>query len=137
MIPRGEVGLIFATIGLREGILGENLYAALLLVVLVTTLLTPPLAALAAAASSAPAAGRPDSTAPEPDGGWLRVDDGVVDLAAEPPSRARAPRRRSTPRSRSRRWRAAGPRLLDWIGAWSDTPLRWDDDATQAALRRC
>ena len=34
MIPRGEVGLIFATIGLREGILGGNLYAALLLVVL-------------------------------------------------------------------------------------------------------
>jgi Kef-type K+ transport system membrane component KefB len=43
MIPRGEVGLIFATIGLREGILGGNLYAALLLVVLSTTLLTPPL----------------------------------------------------------------------------------------------
>ena len=43
MIPRGEVGLIFATIGLREGILGGNLYAALLLVVLATTLATPPL----------------------------------------------------------------------------------------------
>src|SRR5438552_771017 len=35
MIPRGEVGLIFATIGLREHILGRDLYAALLLVVLV------------------------------------------------------------------------------------------------------
>ena len=23
-----------------------------------------------------------------------------------------------------------GPKLLDWIGEWSDTPLRWDDDAT-------
>ena len=43
MLPRGEVGLIFATIGLQAGVLGEDLYAALLLVVLVTTLITPPL----------------------------------------------------------------------------------------------
>jgi Kef-type K+ transport system membrane component KefB/predicted amino acid-binding ACT domain protein len=43
MIPRGEVGLIFATIGLQNGVLGEELYAALLLVVLATTLITPPL----------------------------------------------------------------------------------------------
>ena len=43
MIPRGEVGLIFATIGLNEGILGGDLYAALLLVILVTTLMTPPM----------------------------------------------------------------------------------------------
>ena len=43
MLPRGEVGLIFATIGLQTGVLGDDLYAALLLVVLVTTLVTPPL----------------------------------------------------------------------------------------------
>ena len=43
MLPRGEVGLIFATIGLQNGVLGDDLYAALLLVVLVTTLVTPPL----------------------------------------------------------------------------------------------
>ena len=43
MIPRGEVGLIFATIGLQQGVLGRDLYAALLLVVLVTTLMAPPL----------------------------------------------------------------------------------------------
>lgn len=43
MIPRGEVGLIFAGVGLREGVLGENSYAAILLMVLVTTLITPPL----------------------------------------------------------------------------------------------
>ena len=42
MIPRGEVGLIFATIGLRERVFGTDVYAALLLVVLATTLLTPP-----------------------------------------------------------------------------------------------
>ena len=43
MIPRGEVGLIFASIGLSKGVLDDELYGALLLMVLVTTLITPPL----------------------------------------------------------------------------------------------
>ena len=43
MIPRGEVGLIFAGLGLRAGILDGDLYGALLLVVLLTTVMTPPL----------------------------------------------------------------------------------------------
>jgi Kef-type K+ transport system membrane component KefB len=43
MIPRGEVGLIFASIGLSKGLLDNELYGALLLMVLVTTLITPPL----------------------------------------------------------------------------------------------
>lgn len=43
MIPRGEVGIIFASIGLAEGVLGDDQYAALLIMVLVTTLMTPPL----------------------------------------------------------------------------------------------
>ena len=43
MLPRGEVGLIFATIGLRTGVLDKDLYGALLVVVLVTTLIAPPL----------------------------------------------------------------------------------------------
>ena len=43
MIPRGEVGLVFATIGLGTGVFGQDVYGALLLVVLATTLLTPPL----------------------------------------------------------------------------------------------
>ena len=42
MVPRGEVGLIFATLGLREGVFGDDVYASLLIVVLVTTLATPP-----------------------------------------------------------------------------------------------
>src|SRR3954451_22554009 len=43
MLPRGEVGLIFATIGLANGVLNDDLYAALLLVVLATPLTTPAL----------------------------------------------------------------------------------------------
>ena len=43
MLPRGEVGLIFASLGLREAILGEREFGVLLFVVLVTTVLAPPL----------------------------------------------------------------------------------------------
>jgi Kef-type K+ transport system membrane component KefB len=43
MMPRGEVGLIFASIGLSKGVLDDELYGALLLMVLVTTVVTPPL----------------------------------------------------------------------------------------------
>ncbi len=130
MIPRGEVGLIFATIGLREGILGGQLYAALLLVVLATTLLTPPLLRWRLLQLRSERAGRVESTVPEPEGGWLRVEDGVVRSMAEPPSplalhvaldAALAIARGASPDSK----------LLDWIGAWSDTPLRWDAAATR------
>lgn len=41
MIPRGEVGLIFAQVGLNNGILNAELYAALLIVVALTTALPP------------------------------------------------------------------------------------------------
>jgi Kef-type K+ transport system membrane component KefB len=43
MLPRGEVGLIFASIGLSVGALSEELYGSLLVVVLATTLIAPPL----------------------------------------------------------------------------------------------
>lgn len=42
MVPRGEVGLIFAVFGLGAGLIDQAQYAALVLVVLVTTLVTPP-----------------------------------------------------------------------------------------------
>jgi Kef-type K+ transport system membrane component KefB len=42
MVPRGEVGLIFAQMGLATGALGADLFGAIMLMVLVTTLLTPP-----------------------------------------------------------------------------------------------
>jgi Kef-type K+ transport system membrane component KefB len=43
MAPRGEVGLIFAQIGLAAGILSTRLFGVMLLVVVATTLVTPPL----------------------------------------------------------------------------------------------
>ena len=42
MIPRGEVGLIFASIGKTMGVVSAPIYAALVVVVMVTTLVTPP-----------------------------------------------------------------------------------------------
>lgn len=46
MIPRGEVGLIFAGIGTRialdgQPILSQNVYSAVVVMVVITTLLTP------------------------------------------------------------------------------------------------
>jgi len=42
MIPRGEVGLIFAGIGLANRVIEEDLYAALITMVMVSTLIVPP-----------------------------------------------------------------------------------------------
>jgi Kef-type K+ transport system membrane component KefB len=43
MMPRGEVGLIFAAIGKSLGVLDDALFSAVVLMVVVTTLLSPPL----------------------------------------------------------------------------------------------
>jgi Kef-type K+ transport system membrane component KefB len=43
MIPRGEVGLIFAHLGLTNGILSPPVYSAILVMVIFTTFLAPPL----------------------------------------------------------------------------------------------
>ncbi len=42
MIPRGEVGLIFADIGRRAGILNEAVFGAILLMIMATTFVAPP-----------------------------------------------------------------------------------------------
>lgn len=125
MLPRGEVGLIFATIGLQTGVIGDELYAALLLVVLVTTLATPQLLKVrysrlhaggvgAGGAGLGPAdeAGEVD---PEPPGGWLEVVGGELRLAARPP-RARALAVALDAARRVGRTRPS-PALLDWLAA--------------------
>jgi Kef-type K+ transport system membrane component KefB len=43
MMPRGEVGLIFARIGLAASLLSAGLYSSVALMVILTTLVTPPL----------------------------------------------------------------------------------------------
>jgi Kef-type K+ transport system membrane component KefB len=43
MIPRGEVGLIFADIGRRGGLLSDAVFSAILIMVMFSTFITPPL----------------------------------------------------------------------------------------------
>ncbi len=43
MLPRGEVGLIFAAIGKSLGVIDDALFSAIVLMVILTTLLAPPL----------------------------------------------------------------------------------------------
>jgi len=43
MIPRGEVGLIFAQMGLASGIFNIGIFSAITLMVMITTFLAPPL----------------------------------------------------------------------------------------------
>ncbi len=43
MMPRGEVGLIFATLGKGLGVINDSLFSAIVLMVVITTLLSPPL----------------------------------------------------------------------------------------------
>jgi Kef-type K+ transport system membrane component KefB len=43
MIPRGEVGLVFASFGATSGVLSDALQAAIIVMVILTTFLAPPL----------------------------------------------------------------------------------------------
>lgn len=43
MVPRGEVGLIFASIGYGLGVIGDELFSVIVIMVILTTLLTPPI----------------------------------------------------------------------------------------------
>jgi Kef-type K+ transport system membrane component KefB len=70
MIPRGEVGLIFAQMGLASGVFSRGLFSAVTLMVMITTFLAPPLLRLL----FRPVAGRGTSRPPE----------GVQDLVGEP-----------------------------------------------------
>jgi len=45
MVPRGEVGMIVASIGLSMGVISSDLYSIVIFMVIVTTLLTPPVLA--------------------------------------------------------------------------------------------
>lgn len=43
MLPRGEVGLVFAAVGSESGVLSDSLQVAIILMVILTTFLAPPL----------------------------------------------------------------------------------------------
>ena len=91
MIPRGEVGLIFATIGLSSKLLTPGLYSAVALMVMLTTFVAPPLLRrLLVPATPVEFDGHSDDyvmDAPMDDDD----DDGVTKPGSEPPGTAARP----------------------------------------------
>jgi Kef-type K+ transport system membrane component KefB len=59
LVPRGEVGLIFARMGLAAGVFDAGLFGAVTLMVVVTTMLAPPCLKLLMTPSSPPGLERP------------------------------------------------------------------------------
>jgi Kef-type K+ transport system membrane component KefB len=47
MIPRGEVGLIFASLGLARKVISPGEYAGIIAIIIATTFITPPLLKMA------------------------------------------------------------------------------------------
>jgi Kef-type K+ transport system membrane component KefB len=127
MIPRGEVGLIFATLGLNQHVFGQDVYAALLLVVLITTVGTPPVLRWRLLAMRAT---RNPTSATASSGGvaLVRVSDaGLIDLDAEPlPGDALVVALHAARLSADH---AASPALLAWLEAFPPGPRRWDDSS--------
>ena len=133
MIPRGEIGLIFASIALGTGILGQDLYAALLVAVLVSTAVVPPLLRLRLGANSALTTNAASTTTAEPEGGWLSVGHGIIQLHGFPPVSETIPLAlQAAARTSHAR---PSPELLDWFAAHRDEPLTWTRDDTASLLR--
>ena len=131
MVPRGEVGLIFATIGLRAGVLGDDLYASLLLVVLLTTIVAPPLLKVRLLQLRKARRVGAGESGPEPPAGWLIQQDHVVDVTATPPTQRAL--HLSLDAALAMTNARPGPALLNWLGniAYDDAPPPWDREATQ------
>jgi Kef-type K+ transport system membrane component KefB/glycine cleavage system regulatory protein len=125
MIPRGEVGLIFASIGLSEGVLDSELYGALLVVVLLSTLATPPVLRWRINATGAAELARAldEETTEEPEQGWISVDDGRITLAGKPPLAATAPIALAA--AVAARDAVPSDHLLAWFGDRRAAPLTW------------
>jgi Kef-type K+ transport system membrane component KefB len=46
MVPRGEVGLIFAMMGKSLNVISDQVFSAIVIMVILTTLFTPPILAI-------------------------------------------------------------------------------------------
>lgn len=127
MLPRGEVGLIFAGIGLREGLLDGDLYGAVLLVVLATTVVAPPLLRMRMGVGRS----RPAPAASAPLGGYLALGDGVVRLRAVPPPAEAAGV--ALDAAVEVAYLRPASNLLDWLGSAPEMP--WGRQTTERLLR--
>jgi len=82
LVPRGEVGLIFAQLGLAAGVLTNERFGAVMLMVVVTTFVTPPLLGMIAAR------GTPDDISGPDDHG---IDDLVAGRRRQRAQQGKAP----------------------------------------------
>ena len=132
MLPRGEVGLIFASIGLSVGALSEELYGSVLVVVLVTTLVAPPLLRWRLG-TQAQAIEDSTALAMRPLEGWVKTIDGQIVLNGAPPVRSLVEIGLASA-SLAIDARPSS-HLLDWFALHRNATLGWDDDATIGLLR--
>jgi Kef-type K+ transport system membrane component KefB/glycine cleavage system regulatory protein len=123
MIPRGEVGLIFASIGKGIGVLDGDLYAAILFVVLLTTVITPPFLRMRLETLRRRASLRTtDVEAPE--GGWIGITDDTAELVGNPPASEALPIALDV--ALLVRDRAPGTKLLDWFAEHETLHADWN-----------
>ena len=130
MIPRGEVGLIFASIGVAVGVFDADLYAVVLLVVLLTTVITPPLLRWRIQSSAEAADVLDESTVTEePAGGWIRLSDGEIHLTGTPPASMTLGLALEVSLLAS----TAQPTesVLNWMHAHRSTSLVWTSETTE------
>jgi Kef-type K+ transport system membrane component KefB len=132
MLPRGEVGLIFASIGLSVGALSEELYGSVLVVVLVTTLIAPPLLRWRLG-TQAEAIEDSTALAMRPLEGWVKTIDGQIVLNGSPPVRSLVEIGLASA-SLAIDARPSS-QLLDWFALHRNATLSWNDDATISLLR--
>mgnify|MGYP000683927760 CR=1 FL=1 len=132
MLPRGEVGLIFASIGLSVGALSKELYGSVLVVVLVTTLIAPPLLRWRLG-KQAEAVEDQSINASRPLDGWVKTIDGQIVLNGSPPVRSLVEIGLATA-SLAVDARPSG-QLLDWFALHRNATVSWDEDATIGLLR--
>lgn len=133
MIPRGEVGLIFATIGVSIGVFHEDLYAVVLLMVLLTTIITPPLLRWRIESGGAALEDiEVLEVTEEPVGGWIRLIDNEVQLHGTPPASLTLALTLEAALLATQ----AQPNgaLLDWAHANRNEPLTWTAETTQQLL---
>ncbi len=132
MVPRGEVGLIFATIGRQAGVLDDDLYAALLVVVLLTTVVTPPLLRWRHGVVTAQeqATTDRDRSTDRPAGGWLSIENDHLILHGMPDPSFRLEVALEAARLAGEA--DPGPQLLDWLDDTSTHPAAWNPENTAA-----
>ena len=129
MIPRGEVGLIFATIGVSVGVFHDDLYAVVLLVVLVTTVITPPLLRWRLQQSDQASLAPDDSAATEePQGGWVQARGSAAVLVGVPPSAATL--RVALDAAAHAASLQPDTALMDWLHEHRMVPLSWTTGTT-------